>query len=116
MTANIETCEIAIIGGGPAGLSAALVLGRCRRRVVVLDSGEYRNAAARMMHGFLSRDGFPPAELRRIALEELAKYDTVAVRRATVRGARKVESLFELELADGARLRCRKLLLATGLV
>ena len=63
-----------IIGGGPAGLSAALVLGRCRRRVLLCDSGRYRNDASRAMHGFLSRDGIHPAELRRIGREQLKPY------------------------------------------
>ena len=56
---NIETYDVAIIGGGPAGLSAALVLGRARRRVVIIDAGAPRNAPAAHMHGFLSRDGTP---------------------------------------------------------
>jgi thioredoxin reductase len=115
MTADIEQCDVAIVGGGPAGLSAALVLGRCRRRVVLFDSGEYRNAAARIMHGFLSRDGFAPGELRRIALGELARYPTVEVRKAHVADVRAIERGFEL-VTDGGTLRCRKLLLATGLV
>ena len=116
MPAEMESCEVVIVGGGPAGLSAAIVLGRCRRRVVVFDSGEYRNAAARVMHGFLSRDGFPPSELRRLGLEEIAKYGTVDVRRGKVRGIRETGGGFELYTAEGARIRCRKLLLATGLV
>jgi len=115
---RVESCEmadVAIVGGGPAGLSAALVLGRCRRRVVVFDSGRYRNAAARAMHGFLSRDGMNPVELRRIAHEEIARYATVELRTATVVDAKAVERGFEVVTADGARLRCRKLLIATGL-
>ena len=115
MTAQAEICEVAIVGGGPAGLSAALVLGRCRRRVVLFDSGEYRNAAAQMMHGFLSRDGFPPGELRRIAHEELRRYETVEVRSAVVEEVARKDGGFELAIAGGGALRCRKLLLATGL-
>ena len=59
----MDTFDIAIVGGGPAGLSAALVLGRALRRVVVIDAGTPRNAPAAHMQGFLSRDGTPPGEL-----------------------------------------------------
>ena len=62
-----------IVGGGPAGLSAALVLGRCRRRVLVCDHGRYRNAASHGVHGFLTRDGMPPDELLRTAREQLRR-------------------------------------------
>jgi thioredoxin reductase len=104
-----------IIGGGPAGLSAALVLGRCRRRVLVCDSGRYRNDASRAMHGFLSRDGIHPAELRRIGREQLKPYG-VELRNVLVTDARKLDNGFEVTLATGEQPRCRKLLLATGLV
>ncbi|HXC50522.1 MAG TPA: NAD(P)/FAD-dependent oxidoreductase [Candidatus Limnocylindrales bacterium] len=116
MTTNIETCEVAIVGGGPAGLSAALVLGRCRRRVVLFDSGEYRNAASHAMHGFLSRDGLAPSELRRIAREEIARYETVEFRSERVENAVATGKGFELTTQSGRALRCRKLLIATGLV
>ena len=69
-----ETYDVAIIGGGPAGLSAALVLGRARRRVVVIDAGAPRNAAAAHMQGFLSRDGMPPADLLQAARAEVQRY------------------------------------------
>src|SRR6185436_14789468 len=74
--------DVVVVGGGSAGLSAALVLARARRRVAVVDAGEPRNAPAQHMHGFLSRDGFPPAELLRLAREEVTGYgaDIVAGR------------------------------------
>ena len=68
------THDVAIVGGGAAGLSAALVLGRARRRVVLIDAGEPRNAPASHMHGFLSRDGMPPAELLEAGRAEAAGY------------------------------------------
>src|SRR3954451_6629782 len=66
--------DVLIVGGGPAGLSAALVLGRCRRRVLVIDSGRPRNAASRAMHGYLSRDGINPRELLRLGRAEVDRY------------------------------------------
>lgn len=105
-----------IVGGGPAGLSAALVLGRCRRRVLVCDSGEYRNAAAQFVWGFLSRDGVPPAELRQIGRQQLARYPTVELRNVEVTAVEKRERDFRVTLASGETLATRKLLLATGVV
>ncbi|KYF67588.1 NAD(P)/FAD-dependent oxidoreductase [Sorangium cellulosum] len=107
--------DVIIVGGGPAGLSAALILGRCRRRVLVCDSGRYRNHAAHEMHGFLSRDGIAPSELRRIGREQLQPYG-VEIREVTVAEVRREDRRFELTLEGGERLVCRKLLLATGLV
>jgi thioredoxin reductase len=63
-----------IVGGGPAGLSAALVLGRCRRRVLVCDDGRPRNAAAQRLHGFITHDGVSPRELRDLARQDGARY------------------------------------------
>ena len=77
------TLDTIVVGAGPAGLSAALTLGRARRRVLVLDSGEPRNHAARHMHGVLGHDGLDPAELRAKGEQELARYG-IEVRRATV--------------------------------
>lgn len=108
--------DVIIIGAGPAGLSAALVLGRCRRRVLVCDTGNPRNAASRAMHGFLSRDGIPPAEFLRIAREQMQPYDTVELRDVEVTVAVCRDSRFHVTLADGSTLQSRKLLIATGVV
>jgi thioredoxin reductase len=105
-----------VVGGGPAGLSAALMLGRCRRRVLVCDAGEPRNRQARAAHGFLTRDGSAPGELLRIGREQLARYDTVELRAAEVVDAVRGGEGYDVRCADGSRLRCRKLLLATGVV
>src|SRR4029453_7622667 len=77
-------CEVAIVGGGPAGLSAALVLARCRRSVVLYDSGVYRNRAAHTMPACLTRDAIAPADLRRRGRDEIACYDTVEIRDVAV--------------------------------
>ena len=105
-----------IVGGGPAGLSAALVLGRCRRRVVVCDTGRPRNRRARAAHGIFTRDGIAPAELLRIAREQLAPYTTVELRSVAVTEAAREGGGFAVACADGTRLRSRRLLLATGVV
>jgi thioredoxin reductase len=108
--------DVIIAGGGPAGLSAALVLGRARRRVLMCDSGEPRNAVTGAMHGFLSRDGLDPAELRRIAGEELRRYPTVEQRSGTIATAQSEGGRFAVTLAGGAEEVAAKLVLATGLV
>ncbi len=105
-----------VVGAGPAGLSAALILGRCCRRVVVFDTGEHRNAASQALHGFLTRDGIPPMELLQIGREQLRRYDTVELRSTAVTDATPINGGFEVVLADDSRVRCRKLLLATGVI
>ncbi len=105
-----------IIGGGPAGLNAALVLGRCRRRTLLFDSGEYRNAVSRALHGYLTRDGCDPAYLRQLGRDELTQYDSLVLRDARVVAVEALPFGFAVVAEGGERFRCRKLLLATGVV
>ncbi len=109
-----DTIDVAIVGGGPAGMSAALVLGRMRRRVLVFDTETPANAVSHGVGGLLTRDGTPPAELRAIGREQIAEYPTVEFRRDEVTGARATADGFELDVG-GETLAARKLLLAHGL-
>ena len=117
--------DVVVIGGGPAGLSAALNLGRARASVVVVDTGRPRNAATLRSHGFLTRDGIPPLELRKLARTELAAYPNVRLFDRTA-----VSGLLEPATGDGPRfiaaldgrgrdippaLSTRSVLIATGL-
>src|SRR3954452_8802546 len=102
--------ECIVVGAGPAGLSAALTLGRARRRVLVLDSGKPRNHAARAMHGVLGHDGLSPAALRERGIEEVGRYG-VEVRSASVGSARAPDGGFEI---DG--ITTRTVIIATGLL
>jgi thioredoxin reductase len=107
--------DVVIIGGGAAGLSAALVLSRARRRVLVVDAGSPRNAPAAHMQGFLSRDGMPPADLLSTGREEVRGYGGT-VSAGTVKDlVRCGRDGFQVLLADGDRVSARKLLVATGL-
>ena len=108
--------DVIIVGAGPAGLSAALVLGRCRRSVLVCDSGQPRNGASHGLHGFITRDGIAPKDFLRIAREQLSQYETVELRDATVAAGHREKNGFVLTTADGSSIASRKLLLATGVV
>ena len=92
------------------------MLGRCRRRVLVCDTRAPRNRWSHAVHGFLTRDGTPPAQLLALAREELQRYDTVELREARVIDAVPVSGGFVVRCEDGGEVRCRKLLLATGVV
>jgi thioredoxin reductase len=105
-----------VVGGGPAGLSAALMMGRCRRRVLVCSAGEPRNARAAELHTYLTRDGISPAEFLDLARREVANYPTVELRQSLVVDAERTADGFRVMCQDGTRLESRKLLLATGVV
>ena len=109
-----ETWDAVVVGGGVAGLAAALMLGRARRRVLVLDAGAPRNRFTAHMHGVLGRDGTSPARLLADGRDEVASYGGV-VRTAEVTDARADESGVVVTTADGATHRGRHLVVATGL-
>jgi thioredoxin reductase len=106
--------DVIIAGGGPAGLNAALILGRVGRRVLLADDGQPRNAPSAAVHGFLSRDGADPAEIRRTARGELARYPSVQLRDTQMKTAAPADGGFEVTTGDGATAQARRLLLATG--
>ena len=108
-----QSWDVIVVGGGSAGLSAALMLGRARRSVLVLDGGPPRNAVAGHMHGVLGHDGLPPLELVARGREEIARYG-VEVRSARATGAR-LEADGVVVIVDGEEVRTRRLVVATGL-
>jgi thioredoxin reductase len=107
----MKECDVVVVGGGAAGLSAALVLVRARRSVVVVDAGAPRNAPAAHLHGFLSRDGMPPRELLAAGRAEVSGYGGRLIDDTVV----AIEPGFQVRLASGAHLRTRRILVATGL-
>ncbi len=103
-----------VLGGGPAGLQAALTLGRIHRSVLLVDSGAYRNAPAQHLHNLIGSDGLPPAELRAAARRDLAGYATVDTADGEVVEVRGEAGAFEVVLPDGRTGTARAVVLATG--
>lgn len=110
----MESYDVLVVGGGAAGLSAALVLGRARRKVLVVDSGAPRNAPAAHMHGFLSRDGMPPAGLLTVGRHEVRGYGPTITTGAVSELVKSADG-FEARLDDGQHVGARRVLVATGL-
>jgi thioredoxin reductase len=114
VVAMTQKFDVAVLGGGAAGLSGAVVLGRSRRSVVVVDAGSPRNAPAEGVHGFLSRDGISPRELVEIGRAEVKHYGGLVLS-ATAVAARRTDDGFEVSLDDGRSIAARRLLVTTGL-
>lgn len=107
--------DCVVIGGGPAGLNAALVLGRARRIVTVFDEGKPANAVTHESHGFITRDGVNPNDFRTIAHQEIGKYPSVNIQHTQVTGVSRRDSAFEVTTGKGDVYLARNILLATGL-
>ena len=105
-----------IVGAGPAGLSAALMLGRCRRSVLLCDIGDPRNVRSSGLHNYLTRDGFAPGEFLALGHQDVEHYPSVEFRAVEVLDASASSNGFKVVCADGRQLFARKLLLATGVV
>jgi thioredoxin reductase len=110
----MDEYDVVVIGGGAAGLSGAVALGRSRRSVLVVDDGTPRNAPAEGVHNFLTRDGTPPGELLAAGRAEVASYGG-EIRGDRAVGAERVAGGFVVRLAGGATVRGRRLLVTTGL-
>lgn len=113
-----DVIDAVVVGGGPAGLNAALAMGRARRSVLLCDGGTPRNARAEEVHTFVTRDGTPPAEFRRIAREQLRRYETVTVRDQLVQRIVVQEGKtprFTIHVGD-AVVEARRVILATGMI
>jgi thioredoxin reductase len=106
--------DVVIVGGGPAGLSAALNLGRARKRVLLCDAGPRRNAAAEHIHGFVTRDGATPADFRRVGRQQLESYPNVEARDVHVEEIRGEQGAFQVRLPTG-NVEARRILLCTGM-
>ncbi len=106
--------DVCIVGAGPSGLNAALVLGRCGRDVVVFDSAQPRNAVSRGLHGYLTRDGVHPMQLRSMGRDEVKQYPGITFIDAQVATAQRQADHFDIVTQDGQAKQARILLLATG--
>ncbi|WP_339318760.1 NAD(P)/FAD-dependent oxidoreductase [Paenibacillus sp. FSL R10-2734] len=109
------THDCVIIGGGPAGLNAALVLGRARKSVVVIDEGRARNRVTRETHGFLTRDSISPSEFRRIAKEQISAYPSVAFADDTAISITGTDGDFQITTVQGQTYQSKKLLFSIGM-
>lgn len=111
----MELQDCIIVGGGPAGLNAAVVLGRCRRKVLLFDTAQHRNRYSHGMHNYLTRDDILPGDFINICLKEIDKYGVQLIRKKVVKALKNNEEIFVVKDEDGHLYYAKKLLIATGL-
>lgn len=111
----MEVYDCIVVGGGPAGLNAAIVLGRCRRKVLVFDTEQYRNRYSHGIHNYLTRDDMLPNEFLKICHDELQKYSIQKIRKKVVSAKKDEEDMFVVKDENGTIYYSKKLLIATGL-
>src|SRR4029079_1628530 len=112
---SMEVYDCIIVGGGPAGLNAAIVLGRCRRKVLIFDTEQYRNRYSHGIHNYLTRDDILPSDFLQVCHEELEKYSVQKIRKKVVNAKKNEEDVFVVKDEKGTIYHSRKLLIATGL-
>jgi len=111
----MEIYDCIIVGGGPAGLNAAIVLGRCRRKVLVFDTEQYRNSRSHGIHNYLTRDGILPHDFLQICHKEIEKYSVQKVSKRVINARKNEEGVFVVKDENGTMYYSKKLLIATGL-
>jgi thioredoxin reductase len=110
----MDIFDVIIVGGGPAGLNAAVVLGRCRRRVLVFDNQQYRNRWSHGVHNYLTQDDILPADFINLCHKEIYKYGVKLVYKKVIRARKDEKGLFLVKDEEGNSYHSRKLLIATG--
>jgi thioredoxin reductase len=112
----VEKYDTVVVGGGPAGLSGALVLGRCVRKVLVCDSGRYRNERSLALHCYMGHDGIAPADLLAHSRRQLERYRSVSLTKVTVANLVRDENAFTVHFEAADPVRARSVLVASGVV
>jgi thioredoxin reductase len=112
----MEIYDCIIVGGGPAGLNAAVVLGRCRRKVLLFDTGTHRNRYSHGMHNYLTRDDILPTDFLKICHKELEKYSVQRINKTVVNARKNDDGVFVVKDENATLYHSKKLLVATGLM
>jgi len=112
----MELYDVILAGVGPAGLNAAVVLGRCRRRVLLFDTEQYRNSYSHGMHNYLTRDDILPHDFLKLCQEELKKYGVERRVKRIIKAQKNTEDVFEVKDEEGGTYLAKKMLIATGLI
>lgn len=107
--------DCVVVGGGPSGLNASLVLARAKRNIILFDEDKPRNAITHESHGFLTRDGIKPSEFKKVAKDQIRKYPNLSIQNQRVTNIQKENQFFQIHTGDGKAYRSKKVILSTGL-